>query len=310
MTPPSSVLPKYVWMQGEFVPYADAKVHVLTHSLHYGSAVFEGIRVYETSDGQSAIFRAKEHFERFLMSLRGLDYLTDYRVEQLIEAARQCVKQNKFKSCYLRPIAYVGEQIRGLQMPPHTPVQITIAAWGWGKYMGDDGAKNGIRVGISGYRRPDVSSTLPQSKISGNYLNSLLARREAAKNGFDEALLLDMQGYAAEGPGENLFLIKDQKLFTPPPGNILPGITRDSVIQIAKALDLSVSEAFLTRNQLYLADELFYAGTAVEITAIREIDHHTIGNGKPGILTQKIADAFFKIVAGQDPKFRNWLTYV
>lgn len=292
------------------VRYGDAKVSVLSHSLHYGTAAFEGIRAYQTTDGRTAIFRAEEHFRRLNDSCNTLDLVMETTLGEWMSAATEIIRKNEFKECYLRPIAFVDDTFRGLKLPQGAKARTALIAWPWGKYMGDEGATKGIKVAVSSYRRPDVATGLPWAKLSGNYLNSVLARRQATLNGHDEAILLDTQGYIAEGSGENIFMVKNNVLITPPKGAILPGITRDSVMQLAKSHGWEVREEFITRNQIYLADEVFFTGTAVEVTPIREIDGHAIGTGKPGEITRTLTDSFFKVVRGENPAFKHWLTYV
>ncbi|MBY0369354.1 branched-chain amino acid transaminase [bacterium] len=299
----------YVWLNGKMLRYGEAKVSVLTHTLHYGTGAFEGIRAYQTTDGRTAIFRATEHYKRLYDSCKALALELDPSIDW-IAASKEIIQKNGFKECYLRPLAYVGDQLRGLKMPAGTKAEVALIAWPWGKYMGDEGASKGIRVGVSSYRRPDVSTGLPWAKLTGGYLNSALARRQASLNGLDEAILLDMQGYVAEGSGENIFMVKNGVLYTPPQGAILPGITRDSVMQLARAMKIQVVEQAITRNQLYLADELFFTGTAVEVCPIREVDGHSIGTGRPGEITKMITDQFFKAVRGENAAFSQWLTYV
>ncbi len=299
-----------IWMEGKMIPYSDAKVHILSHSLHYGTGVFEGIRAYRTADGRTAIFRAEEHFQRFFDSIRALGLHCPYTISDLIQASCDTVRANEFKECYIRPLAYLDDSIRGLKLPDNPKALVAIATWAWGKYMGDDGQTKGIRIQTSTYRRADVSTSLPLAKLTGGYITSVLARREATKNGLDEALLLDPQGFVAEGSGENLFLVKNKEILTPPVQFILPGITRDSVFQIAKHLGYSVREANITRNQLYLADELFFSGTAVEVTPIREVDYRPIADGRPGPISRQLQETFFKTVQGEVPRFNSWLRYV
>lgn len=299
-----------LWMNGKFVPYAEANIHVLSHSLHYGGAAFEGIRAYQTHDGKTAIFRAKEHFDRFLDSIHSLNYFSNYTGSDFINVSCELIKKNGFKECYVRPLAYLDDSYRGLKLPTKVESQIAIATWNWGKYLGDEGLKNGIRIATSTFRRPDISTSMTWAKLSGNYLVSVQARREAVQNGFDEALLLDPNGFVAEGSGENIFLVKNGVLYTPATGFILPGITRDSVIQIARDAGLTVKESNITRNQAYLADELFFTGTAAELTPIRELDRHPIGTGKPGPITQKLSEIFFNVVSGREKRYEKWLTYV
>ncbi|MBI1861117.1 MAG: branched-chain amino acid transaminase [Deltaproteobacteria bacterium] len=297
-------------MDGKTVPYASAQIHVLSHSLHYGSAAFEGMRAYRLTSGKTGIFRAKEHYERFFNSIRVLGYHTRWTTEQLVEATRALITVNGFQQCYVRPIAFIDDAVRGLRLPKEPKASVTIATWDWGKYMGDDGHKNGVRVGVSTLRRPDVATSLPWAKLSGNYLVSVLSRLEATQNGFDEAILLDPNGYVAEGSGENIFVVKNRIISTPPTAHILPGITRDSVIQIARDLGYTVREENIIRNQLYLADEVFFSGTAVEVTPIREIDHRPIGASKPGPVCKTISEAFFSAVHGDSPRYSAWVTSV
>lgn len=299
-----------IWMDGKLVPYAEANIHVLSHSLHYGGAAFEGIRAYKTHDGKTAIFRAKEHFDRFLDSIHSLNYFSNYTGADFISASCELIKTNGFKECYVRPLAYLDDSYRGLKLPTKVESRIAIATWNWGKYLGDEGLKNGIRIATSTFRRPDISTSMTWAKLSGNYLVSVQARREAVQNGFDEALLLDPNGFVAEGSGENFFLVKDGVIHTPTTGFILPGITRDSVMTIARDAGFTVKECNITRNQAYLADELFFTGTAAEVTPIRELDRHPIGSGKPGPITQKLSEIFFRVVSGQESRYQKWLTYV
>jgi len=299
---------QWVWHEGKMVPYEKASVPLLSHTLHYGTGAFEGIRAYKTAKGP-AIFRAKEHFERLVDSVKAFGGVIGYDADQLTEAAIEVVRKNGFEECYLRPIAYLDDQTKGLKLPPQPKFLVSIVAWNWGKYLGDDAQKKGIRVKTSSYRRADVSSSLPAAKITGAYLTSVLARKEAVDNGADEALLLDSHGYVAEGSGENLFLVKDGKLFTPHPGAILPGITRLSVVEMAQSLGLHVRQENLTRNDLYLADELFFSGTAVEVTGIREVDGRKVGKEAPGLYTRKLGELFFEIVEGRNERFQKWLTF-
>lgn len=301
---------QYIWMDGEYVPYADAKVHILSHSLHYGTGAFEGIRAYKTPDGKTAIFALREHLERFVRSAAALGFEMPCSVDAMHEACINLVRKNNFQECYLRPLAYLDDSFRGLKLPQHPSAHVAIASWEWGKYLGSDAQQKGIRCKISTYRRGDAATSMSHAKLSGAYLTPVLARREASLSGFDEAILLDPQGLVAEGSGENIFLIKDRKIITPPPNFILPGITRDCVMQIASDLGMPVTETTITRNQLYLADELFFTGTAVEVTPIREIDWYPIGKGAPGPVTRKILDTFFRAVRGEEAKYKSWLTIV
>ncbi len=301
---------KVIWMDGKLTPYDQAHVHVLSHSLHYGTGAFEGIRAYASTDGRTSIFRATEHFQRFIDSVQAIGCVCPFTISDMTEATAEVIRQNAFKECYIRPLAYIDDTIRGLKLPDEPKVHVAIAGWNWGKYMGDQGQKVGVRVAVSTYRRPDHSTSLPYAKLTGGYLTSVLARREATKNGMDEAILLDQHGFVAEGSGENIFVVKDGVISTPPPGSILPGITRASVMEIARASGYTVIERQVTRNELYLADEVFFTGTAVEVTPIREVDHRRIGTGAPGPITRNLFEFFFKVLRGDAPEYRRWLTYV
>ncbi len=301
---------KFVWMNGELKPFADANVHVLSHSLHYGSAAFEGIRAYKTTAGPTAIFKAKEHIERFEQSMAVFGGTSAYTSKQIVDAMAQVVKANGFDECYLRPLGYIGHDSRGLKLPAQPKMQIAIAAWKWGKYLGNDAMNKGIKCNVSSFRRPDVASSLPWAKLSGNYLNSIMARREATLAGVDEAILLDQQGYVAEGSGENIFLVENGELSTPNPNAILPGITRACIFDLARIAGLKVRERDVTRNQLYTADEVFFTGTAAEVTPISLIDGRKIGAGEPGPVTKKLAKLFEQSVRGELPELKSWLHFV
>lgn len=300
---------QFIWMDGELIKYADAKVHVLSHSLHYGSAAFEGIRAYMTSQGKPAILKAPEHIDRFLRSTRALGGRVEFTRDRLVQAMVETVRANQFDECYIRPIAYIADDFRGLKLPDGARMHVAIATWKWGKYLGDAAAK-GIRTCISSFRRPDVSSTLPAAKLSGNYLNSINARREATLRGVDEAILLDMQGYVAEGSGENIFVVKDGSITTPPADAILPGLTRACIFDLAKVLGIPLREERITRNQLYDADEVFFTGTAAEVTPVREVDGYAIGRGTAGPISQRFAEFYERCARGQVPEFEHWLTFV
>ncbi|MEN9836029.1 MAG: branched chain amino acid aminotransferase [Pseudomonadota bacterium] len=301
---------KVIWMDGELVPFDAAKVHVLSHSLHYGSAAFEGIRAYETSSGRTAIFRAEEHMERFRRSTRIFGSEVPFSNSALTEATATLIRANGFKSCYIRPLSYIGHETRGLKLPKTPHVHVAIATWQWGKYLGDQALQKGIKACIASFRRPDVSSSLPWAKLSGNYLNSIMARREAALAGYDEAILLDQQGFVAEGSGENIFIVENGALLTPLTGAILPGITRDAIISLARSLGLSVSEQPLTRNRLYEADEVFFTGTAAEVTPVTSIDGRPIASGLPGPVSLRLASSYEAAVKGELTDFGHWLSFV
>jgi len=297
-----------IWLNGKLIPWNDAKVHVLTHTLHYGTGVFEGIRCYKTDSG-SAVFRLKEHVDRLFESMHICQMEPRATREQVFDGILETIRVNKIEACYIRPIAYIGYGAMGV-FPKENPIDIAIAVWPWGSYLGEEGMKNGIRVKISSYSRPHINATMVRSKTTANYANGLLAKREALKDGYNEAVLLDTDGYVAEGSGENIFIVRRGKLKTPPLTAILEGITRDTVMQLAGELGIPVEEQRFTRDEFYIADEAFFTGTAAEITPIREVDNRKIGAGKTGPLTQKIQAAFFDAVLGRDKKHAAWLTPV
>jgi branched-chain amino acid aminotransferase len=295
-------------MDGKFVPWNDAKVHVLAHTLHYGTGVFEGIRCYKTDTG-SAVFRLKEHVDRLFGSMHILQMECPFTRQQIFEAIVETVRVNKIDACYIRPLAFIGYGAMGV-FPKENPVNVIIAVWPWGSYLGDEGMKNGIRVKISSFSRPHINATMVRAKTVANYANSLLAKREALKDGYDEAALLDTDGYVAEGSGENIFMVRNGVIKTPPLTAILEGITRETVMRLAQERGMRLVEERFTRDELYLADEAFFTGTAAEITPIREVDNRTIGSGKRGPLTQDLQSAFFDIVHGRDGRHADWLTPV
>ncbi|MBX3678703.1 MAG: branched-chain amino acid transaminase [Rhodocyclaceae bacterium] len=298
----------FIWYDGKMVPWRDATTHVLTHSLHYGLSVFEGVRAYNTVKG-TAIFRLREHTQRLINS--GKIYLMNlpYSIEQLMEAQLEVVRANKLESCYLRPIAFYGSEKMGISTRGST-VHVAIAAWPWGAYLGEDGLKNGIRVRTSSFARHHVNVTMPRAKVATTYANSILANLEATQDGYDEALLLDTQGFVAEGAGENLFVVKDGKIYEPEIASALTGITRDSVIQVAREFGLEVQPRRLTRDDIYIADEAFFTGTAAEVTPIRELDNRVIGSGTRGPITEKLQSRFFDIVNGRAPEYEHWLSFI
>ncbi len=299
-----------IWMDGVLTPYGQSQIHVLSHSLHYGSAAFEGIRAYKTSSGKPAIFRARDHVERLFRSMAILGGSVPYSVDQVIAAIGDVIKANHLDECYIRPIAYFGPEVKGLKLPLASSMKLAIAVWPWGKYLGDGSANKGIRVKIASFRRPEVGSSLPWAKLSGNYLNSIMARREATLAQVDEAILLDQQGFVAEGSGENIFVVANKKILTPFACNVLQGITRESVIEIASKLGYSVSEALISRNQLYDADEVFFTGTAAEITPIGEVDGRLIRGGVVGPITKEILKVFEGAIRGTSDEWEEWLSYV
>ena len=298
----------YIWYDGKLVPWRSATTHVLTHSLHYGLAVFEGVRAYKTVNG-TAIYRLREHTERLFNSAHIYMMKIPYTLEQLMEAQREVVRANKLESCYLRPIAFYGSEKMGVS-PKGASVHVAIAAWPWGAYLGADGLEKGIRVKTSSFARHHVNVSMCRAKYSGTYANSILANQEAIDHGYDEGLLLDVDGFVAEGAGENIFMVKNGKIYEPELTSALMGITRDSVIQLAAERGYSVTARRITRDDLYIADELFFTGTAAEVTPIREVDGRKIGAGKRGPVTEKLQKAFFNLVQGKDKKHQSWLTPV
>jgi len=297
-----------IWMDGKFIDWDDAKVHILTHTLHYGLGIFEGIRCYETDEGPS-IFRLEEHIERLFNSAHIFTIDIPFSKEELKNAVIETVKINKMKECYIRPLVYIGYGAMGLY-PKENPINVAIAVWPWGTYLGEKGLKEGIRVKISSYIRNHVNSQMSRSKVCGYYVNSQLAKKEAVTCGYDEALLLDTEGYVSEGSGENIFIYRNGVLKTTPLTSILEGITRDSIKKIAKDMNIPVLEERFTRDEVYIADEAFFTGTAAEITPIKEVDGRIIGNGVPGKITLKLQEKFFNIVKGKVKKYKSWLTKV
>jgi branched-chain amino acid aminotransferase len=297
-----------IWYDGKLVPWREATTHVLTHSLHYGLAVFEGLRAYKTGAG-TAIFRLKEHTERLFNSAHIFMMKMPYDRQTILEAQKEVVRANQLDACYVRPIAFYGSEKMGVS-PKGAQVHVAIAAWPWGAYLGADGIEKGIRVKTSSYARHHINVTMCRAKFSGTYANSILANQEALEHGYDEALLLDVDGYVAEGSGENLFIVKNGKLYEPELTSALIGITRDAVITMARDNGLEVEARRLTRDDLYIADEAFFTGTAAEITPIRELDSRVIGSGTRGPITEKLQTLFFDLVNGRSEKYQQWLTYV
>jgi len=298
-----------IWMDGKLIPWEEANVHILTHSLHYGLAVFEGIRCYLCPDGKSAVFRLREHVDRLFDSAQIGDIKIPYSKRQISEACKETLRVNQLREGYIRPIVFIGEGVMGVY-PGENPIQVAIITWSWGAYLGEEALEKGIRVKVSSYTRHHVNVMMTKAKICGNYVNSVLAKREVMKMGYDEALMLDTEGYVSEASGENIFMVKNGSLKTTPLTSILPGITRDSVIQIAKAKKIALLEERFTRDELYTAQEAFFTGTAAELTPIREVDDRMIGNGKPGSMTKELQAAFFDIVKGKNPNYREWLDYL
>ncbi|MBU4562276.1 branched-chain amino acid transaminase, partial [bacterium] len=285
-----------------------AQVHVCTHALHYGSGVFEGIRAYETEKG-TAVFRLKEHIDRLYNSAKILKMEIPYSKEEFKQAVRNTIKENNLKSCYIRPLVYRGFDQLGIN-PLKCPVNCAIAVWEWGAYLGEEAIVNGIKTKISSYARSYINSTSQKAKICANYINSIFAKMEAIEAGVDEAILLDTQGYVTEGSGENLFWVRDGVIYTTPTATVLEGITRDAVIKIAQDMGYQVQEKYTCRDELYISDELFFTGTAAEVTPIREIDNYQIGEGKRGPITENIQKKFFAITKGEEEKYLSWLDYI
>jgi len=298
----------WIWYDGKLVPWREATTHVLTHSLHYGLAVFEGLRAYRTARG-TGIFRLREHTERLFNSARIFMMQIPYTQEQLIEAQREVVRANQLQECYLRPLAFYGSEKMGVS-PRGASVHVSIAAWPWGAYLGEDGLKSGIRVKTSSFARHHINVSMVRSKTAGHYVNSILANLEATRDGYDEALLLDTNGFVAEGAGENLFIVRDGQLIEPQLVSGLTGITRATVIRLARDLGLEVQSRPLTRDDVYLADEAFFTGTAAEVTPIRELDSRPIGKGSRGPVTERIQALFFDAVNGRAAQYQEWLTLV
>ena len=297
-----------IWMDGSLVDWADAKVHVLTHSLHYGLAAFEGLRCYKGKSG-SAIFKLHEHVDRLFDSAHIGMMTIPYDKKQVAEAIVETVRSNKLEACYIRPLVYIGYGAMGVY-PGDNPIKLAIAAWKWGSYLGDDALANGMRACVSSFTRHHVNVSMTRGKISGYYVNSILAKREAKGNGYDEAILLDPEGYVSEGTGENVFIVRKGRLKTTPLTSILEGITRNAVIELAREQGLVVLEERFTRDEMYIADEVFVTGTAAELTPVREIDQRPIGTGKPGPVTAALQKRFFSIVRGEDSSHDSWLTRV
>jgi branched-chain amino acid aminotransferase len=304
-----AALPKVdkIWMDGALVDWDDAQVHVLTHALHYGSGVFEGIRCYATDDGP-AVFRLTEHMERLERSARMMRMDLPYSVEELVRATKELIAANKLPACYIRPIVYRGYGVMGLDPLP-APVAATIAVWPWDSYLGEESLRDGVDAGISSWRQRGNNAMPPQIKATGNYINSSFARMEANDHGYAEAILLNEAGMVCEGTGENIFVVRDEIIVTPPVSDgILEGITRDTIIALAQDLDFDIIEASLTRSDLYVADEVFFTGSAAEVVPVRSVDHRTIG--EPGPITLAIQKAYFDVVRGKDPEYEYWLERV
>jgi branched-chain amino acid aminotransferase len=298
----------FIWYDGKLVDWRDATTHVLTHTLHYGMGVFEGVRAYETPKGP-AIFRLQDHTDRLFSSAKILGMDLPFSKDDINQAHLDVVKANKLSSCYFRPMAFYGSGKLGVA-PKKDDVQVIVAAWPWGAYLGEEGLEKGIRVKTSSFTRHHVNITMCKAKANGNYMNSILANNEATADGYDEALLLDVDGFVAEGSGENIFIVRKGKLYTPDLTSALEGITRDTVVQIAQEQGLEIIEKRITRDEVYSADEAFFTGTAAEVTPIRELDRRAIGEGKRGPITAEIQKRYFDCVKGLDECKQHWLTYV
>jgi branched-chain amino acid aminotransferase len=297
-----------IWMDGRLVNWADANVHVLTHSLHYGLAAFEGLRCYKGKTG-SAIFKLDEHVDRLFESAHIGMMQIPYDKKQVRDAIIETVRVNKLEACYIRPLVYIGYGAMGVY-PAENPIKLAIAAWKWGTYLGDEALANGMRARVSSFTRHHVNVSMTRGKISGYYVNSILAKREAKTDGYDEAILLDTEGYVSEGTGENIFIVRKGRIKTTPLTSILEGITRNAVIDLAREQQIVVVEERFTRDEMYIADEIFVTGTAAELTPVREIDNRRIGTGKPGPITLALQKRFFSIVRGEDPGHESWLTRI
>jgi branched-chain amino acid aminotransferase len=297
-----------IWMDGKLVDWDNANVHVMTHTLHYGLGVFEGIRCYETPNGP-AVFRLDEHVDRLFASAHIFLLEIPYSKDEIKEAILKTIKVNRMKSCYIRPLVYIGYGAMGLY-PKDNPVRVSIAVWSWGTYLGEKGLEEGIRIKTSSFIRNHVNANMTRGKVCGYYVNSQLAKKEAISCGYDEALLLDTEGYVSEGSGENVFIVRGGVLKTTPLTSILEGITRNSIIKIAEDAGIKTIEERFTRDELYIADEAFFTGTAAEVTPIRESDGRAVGEGKPGKITKKLQSIFFDIVKGKNKKYKAWLTKV
>jgi branched-chain amino acid aminotransferase len=297
-----------IWMDGKMVPWRDARVHVLTHTLHYGMGVFEGVRAYETEDG-TAIFRLKDHTKRLFNSAHILGMDIPYTQEQLNEAQIAIVRENGLKNAYIRPMCYYGSEGMGLRAD-NLKVHAMVAAWTWGSYLGEENMRRGIRIRTSSYNRHHVNVTQCKAKANGNYMNSMLALQEAMSCGFDEAMLLDTEGYVSEGSGENIFIVREGVIYTPDLTSALDGITLRTIFKLAEEEGLKVIDKRITRDEVYIADEAFFTGTAAEVTPIREVDNRPIGEGTRGPITHRLQSLYFDVVKGRHPKHKDWLTYV
>lgn len=297
-----------IWLDGRLVPWDAATVHVLTHTLHYGLGVFEGIRCYATHDGRSAIFRLPEHVDRLFGSAHVLEMAMPWDRARITEACKETVRANRLAECYIRPLVFFGDGEMGLASRPET--RVAIAVWAWGAYLGDDGIKHGVRLKTSSFQRFHPNTMLTKAKAVGHYVNSILAAREARTAGYDEALMLDVDGYVPEASGENIFVATKGVVKTTPLPTVLAGITRDAVLRMLADEGVEVREERFTRDEVYLADEAFFTGTAAEVTPIRELDGRVVGSGAPGPISRRLQDLFFRVVQGREDRYREWLSYV
>ena len=305
----SAVTGKAIWLDGRFVDWADARVHILTHTLHYGLGIFEGIRCYRTTDGRSAVFRLTDHLRRLYDSAHINLMEIPFPRETLEETCLETLRRNDLAEGYLRPLVFVGDGAMGLD-PADNAIRVAVIAWAWGKYLGEEGLRRGIRAKVSTFCRHHVNAKMTKGKTCGDYVNSILAKREALLDGYDEAIMLDTQGLLSEASGENIFVVRDGVLCTPALHTVLQGVTRSTVIELARDKGIRVEERILTRDDLYVADEIFLTGTAAEVTPIREVDRRTIGNGERGPLTAALQSAFFDVVTGRERKYERWLAYL
>ncbi len=297
-----------IWLDGEFVPWREAKTHVLTHTLHYGMGVFEGVRAYKTDTG-TAIFRLNDHTNRLFGSAHILNMPMPYDKETINKACLDSVKNNNLESAYIRPMCFYGSEGMGLRAD-NLKVHVMVAAWAWGSYLGNEGLEKGIRIKTSSFTRHHVNITMCKAKANGNYMNSMLALQEALADGYDEALLLDNEGYVAEGSGENIFIVRNGIMYTPDLTSALEGITRETIMQFAQENDIVVKEKRITRDEVYVAEEAFFTGTAAEVTPIRELDNRQIGDGKRGPITEKLQKRYFDCVEGKLSEYQDWLSYI
>ncbi|HDD43673.1 MAG TPA: branched-chain amino acid transaminase [Candidatus Desulfofervidus auxilii] len=299
----------YIWMDGKLIPWDKAQVHVLTHTLHYGLGVFEGIRCYKCVDGRSAVFRLKDHIRRLFDSAHSMMIKIPFTQKEIYQAVIETLKANEQNEAYIRPIVFIGEGSMGLY-PKNNPIRVSIITWQWGAYLGKEGLKEGIRTKVSSFTRHHVNAMMTKTKTVGNYVNSILAKMEVTQAGYDEAIMLDTEGYVCEATGENIFIIRDGIIKTPPLTSALSGITRNSIIILAKDLGYEVKEERFTRDELYIADEAFFCGTAAEITPIKEVDDRQIGTGTPGPITKKLQSLYFEVVRGKVKKYHYWLDFI